>query len=224
MIDLDRQTALHEAIEALYFAYRGFTDQADRILERRGLGRVHHRILYFIGRRPDVSVQGLLDVLAVSKQALNAPLRQLVGMDLVSALPSPRDRRVKNLRLTAEGKKLETATNGRISIQMFPSMQLGGEKEMIEQAQVGALQIARISVGAMGPVVDDLNVFNLPFVFRDEAHMRKVIDGPIGTELLDRMSNAPGSRLIALGWMDAGTRNVYAKKAVSAPGPSHITA
>ena len=63
---------------------------------------------------------------------------------------------------------------------MYPSMQLGGEKEMIEQAQVGALQIARISVGAMGPVVDDLNVFNLPFIFRDEAHMRKVIDGPIG--------------------------------------------
>jgi tripartite ATP-independent transporter DctP family solute receptor len=116
------------------------------------------------------------------------------------------------------GKKLETATNGRISIQMFPAMQLGGEKEMIEQAQVGALQIARISVGAMGPVVDDLNVFNMPFVFRDEAHMRKVIDGPIGQEFLDRMSNAAGSRLIALGWMDSGTRNIYAKKAVTAPG------
>ena len=115
------------------------------------------------------------------------------------------------------GKKLEAATNGRISIQMFPSMQLGGEKEMIEQAQVGALQIARISVGAMGPVVDDVNVFNLPFMFRDEAHMRKVIDGPIGNELLESMSNGPGSRLIALGWMDAGTRNVYAKKAVTGP-------
>ena len=115
------------------------------------------------------------------------------------------------------GKKLETATNGRVSIQMFPAMQLGGEKEMIEQAQVGALQIARISVGAMGPVVDDLNVFNMPFVFRDEAHMRKVIDGPIGAEFLERMSNAPGSRLIALGWMDSGTRNIYAKKAVTAP-------
>ncbi len=115
------------------------------------------------------------------------------------------------------GKKLEAGTNGRISIQMFPSMQLGGEKEMIEQAQIGALQIARISVGAMGPVVDDLNVFNLPFVFRDEAHMRQVIDGPIGQELLERMSNGPGSRLIALGWMDAGTRNVYAKKAVTVP-------
>src|SRR5262249_4049741 len=77
------------------------------------------------------------------------------------------------------GKKTETATAGRLSIQMYPSMQLGGEKEMIEQAQVGALQIARISVGPMGPLVPELNVFNLPFMFRDSAHMEKVIDGPI---------------------------------------------
>jgi len=115
------------------------------------------------------------------------------------------------------GKKLEAQSNGKYAIQMFPSMQLGGEKEMIEQAQVGALQIARISVGAMGPVVDDLNVFNLPFIFRDETHMRHVIDGPIGEELLTRMSNAPTSRLIALGWMDAGTRNVYSDKPVTKP-------
>jgi tripartite ATP-independent transporter DctP family solute receptor len=115
------------------------------------------------------------------------------------------------------GKKLEKETNGRISIQMFPSMQLGGEKEMIEQAQVGALQIARISVGAMGPVVDELNVFNLPFVFRDEAHMRKVIDGPIGQKLLNDVTASPQSRLVVLGWMDAGTRNVYSNKPVTKP-------
>ncbi len=115
------------------------------------------------------------------------------------------------------GKKLEAQTNGRLSIQMFPAMQLGGEKEMIEQAQVGALQIARISVGPMGPLVDELNVFNLPFVFRDEAHMRKVIDGPIGDELLKRITDNPNSRLVALGWMDAGTRNVYAKKPIKGP-------
>ena len=115
------------------------------------------------------------------------------------------------------GKKLEAQTGGKYAIQMFPSMQLGGEKEMIEQAQVGALQIARISVGAMGPVVDDLNVFNMPFIFRDEQHMRKVIDGPIGQELLERTSNAPTSRLIVLGWMDAGTRNVYSNKPVTKP-------
>ena len=115
------------------------------------------------------------------------------------------------------GKKLEAQTNGRISIQMYPQMQLGGEKEMIEQAQVGALQIARISVGALGPVIDELNVFNMPFIFRDEAHMRKVIDGPIGTELLEKISANPATRLIALGWMDAGTRNVYANKPVTKP-------
>jgi tripartite ATP-independent transporter DctP family solute receptor len=114
------------------------------------------------------------------------------------------------------GKKLEAQTNGRISIQMYPSMQLGGEKEMIEQAQVGALQIARVSVGALGPVVDDLNVFNMPFIFRDEAHMRKVIDGPIGIELLDKVS-ASSARLIALGWMDGGTRNVYSAKPITKP-------
>src|SRR5207237_2265602 len=53
------------------------------------------------------------------------------------------------------GNKLEKATNGRLTLQMYPQMQLGGEKEMIEQAQVGALQIARISVGALGPVIDE---------------------------------------------------------------------
>jgi tripartite ATP-independent transporter DctP family solute receptor len=114
------------------------------------------------------------------------------------------------------GKKLEKDTNGRLSIQMYPSMQLGGEKEMIEQAQVGALQIARVSVGTLGPVVDDLNVFNLPFMFRDEAHMRKVIDGPIGDELLAKVTASP-ARLVGLGWMDAGTRNVYTSKPIKEP-------
>jgi tripartite ATP-independent transporter DctP family solute receptor len=110
------------------------------------------------------------------------------------------------------GKKLEAATGGRISIQMFPSMQLGGEKEMIEQAQVGALQLARISVGPMGPLVPEFNVFNLPFVFRDAAHMEKVIDGPIGEELLKKLSDHPTAGLIGLCYMNAGIRNVYNSK------------
>ena len=110
------------------------------------------------------------------------------------------------------GKKLEAATKGRISIQMYPSMQLGGEKEMIEQAQVGALQLARISVGPMGPIVPELNVFNLPFMFRDTAHMEKVIDGPIGEEMLKKLSDHPTAGLIGLAWMNAGSRNVYNSK------------
>ena len=110
------------------------------------------------------------------------------------------------------GKKLEAATGGRLSIQMYASMQLGGEKEAIEQAQVGALQFARVSVGALGPVVDDLNVFNLPFLFRNTDHMEKIIDGPIGQELLDKVSSNPKAGLIGICWMDAGARNVYDTK------------
>src|SRR6266513_3671282 len=113
------------------------------------------------------------------------------------------------------GKKLEAATGGRLSIQMYASMQLGGEKEAIEQAQVGALQLARVSVGALGPVVDELNVFNMPYLFRDTAHMQKVIDGPIGQELLDKVTNNPKAGLVGLLWMDAGARSLYdTKKAI----------
>jgi len=109
------------------------------------------------------------------------------------------------------GKKLEQATNGRFSVQMYPAMQLGGEKEAIEQAQIGAIAFARVSVGALGPVVDDLNVFNMPYVFRNTAHMQQVIDGPIGQELLDKVTNS-GKGLIGLCWMDAGARNFYDTK------------
>jgi tripartite ATP-independent transporter DctP family solute receptor len=110
------------------------------------------------------------------------------------------------------GKKLEQATNGRLSVQMFAAMQLGGEKDAIEQAQVGAIQIARISVGVLGPVIDDLNVFNLPFLFRNIAHMQKVIDGPIGQELLGKVTGNRNAALVALAWMDAGARSVYDTK------------
>ena len=114
------------------------------------------------------------------------------------------------------GKKLSAATNGRLSIKMFPNGTLGSEKEMIEQAQVGALQIVRTSLGVVGPVVPDVNVFNMPFVFRDEAHMRKVIDGPIGDEILAKIT-ASSVGLVGLGWMDSGTRNLFTKKPVKTP-------
>jgi tripartite ATP-independent transporter DctP family solute receptor len=110
------------------------------------------------------------------------------------------------------GKKLEQATGGRLGVQMYASMQLGGEKEAIEQAQVGAIQLARVSVGAIGPVIDDLNVLNLPFLFRSTAHMQKVIDGPIGKELLDKVTAKDKSGLVGLCWMDAGARNFYNTK------------
>lgn len=114
------------------------------------------------------------------------------------------------------GKKLEAATKGKIKLQMFPGGVLGSEKEVVEQTQVGAIQIARISLGVLGPVVPEVNVFNMPFVFRDEAHMRKVIDGAIGDEILQKITNSP-ARLVALGYMDSGSRSLYTKKPVRKP-------
>jgi tripartite ATP-independent transporter DctP family solute receptor len=110
------------------------------------------------------------------------------------------------------GQALSKDTDGRLSVQMYASMQLGGEKEAIEQAQIGAIALARVSVGALGPVVNDLNVLNLPFLFRNTAHMRHVIDGPIGQELLDKVTNNPTANLVGLCWMDAGARNMYDTK------------
>src|SRR5271155_2987564 len=110
------------------------------------------------------------------------------------------------------GAALAKATDGRLSVQMYASMQLGGEKEAIEQAQVGAIQIARVSVGAIGPVIDDLNVLNLPFLFRNTAHMEKVIDGQIGQELLDKVTGNDKAGLVGLAWMDAGARSFYNTK------------
>jgi tripartite ATP-independent transporter DctP family solute receptor len=116
------------------------------------------------------------------------------------------------------GEKLEKATNGKYKVEMYPLMQLGGEKEALEQVQIGALAMTRVSVGPVGPIVDDVNVFNLPFVFSSQDHMRKVIDGEIGAEMLQKITDAPKANLIGLCWMDSGARSVFNKvRAINKP-------
>lgn len=112
MVDTKRQAALREAIELFFFGYRAFTAHPDAILERRGLSRMHHRILYFVGREPGVGINALLRTLGVSKQALNAPLRRLVELELVSVRAAADDARRRELRLTTEGARLEAQLTG----------------------------------------------------------------------------------------------------------------
>jgi tripartite ATP-independent transporter DctP family solute receptor len=107
------------------------------------------------------------------------------------------------------GEILKEKSNGELSIKIFHSMQLGGEKEALEQVQLGALEMTRVSVGVVGPIVDDFNAFNLPYVFRSTDHMHEVVDGPIGQELLARLE---AGGLIGLGYMDAGARSFYNKE------------
>jgi tripartite ATP-independent transporter DctP family solute receptor len=110
------------------------------------------------------------------------------------------------------GKKLEAATNGRLSVRVYPSMQLGGEKETAEQTRAGAIQLLRISAGVIGSIVDDVNVVNMPFLFRDTAHAEQMMDGPIGQELLDKITANADAGLVALCWMSAGARSLYNSK------------
>ncbi|MBA1272198.1 TRAP transporter substrate-binding protein [Stutzerimonas azotifigens] len=111
------------------------------------------------------------------------------------------------------GKAIEKATNGELKFRMFSGGVLGSEKEVVEQVQIGAVQMTRVSLGTLGPVVPDVNVFNMPFVFRDHDHMRKVIDGEIGQEILDKITNSEFN-MVGLAWMDGGVRNLYTKKPV----------
>lgn len=111
------------------------------------------------------------------------------------------------------GNKLDKATDGELKYRMFSGGVLGSEKEVVEQLQIGAVQMTRVSLGTLGPVVSDVNVFNMPFVFRDHEHMRKVIDGEIGQELLDKITDSEFD-MVGLAWMDGGVRNLYTKEPV----------
>lgn len=109
MPDLIKSDLQLEAIQAFFYSYRAFTAKPDEMLARRGLSRVHHRILFFIARNPGLSVSQLLAALGVTKQALNVPLRQLLERDLIRSEACDSDKRRRLLALTAEGSKLEKA-------------------------------------------------------------------------------------------------------------------
>lgn len=100
---------LRQGIELLFFAYRDFTSDPDKVLAERGYGRAHHRAIHFIRRRPDITIAGLLEILGVTKQSLNRVLRQLIDDGLVTSQTGQVDRRQRLLRLTEAGEELERA-------------------------------------------------------------------------------------------------------------------
>ena len=98
---------LRQGIEMLFFAYRSFTSDPDRMLAEYGLGRAHHRALHFIGRHPDISVADLLSILGVTKQSLNRVLGDLVERGIVVKRVGDRDRRNRLLILSEFGRNLD---------------------------------------------------------------------------------------------------------------------
>jgi len=103
-------TKLHDldaALELMYYGWRGMTLMADQYLATIGLSRPHHRILYVVARQPDISIGELIEVLGISKQALNRPLGLLLERDLLTSRRSAEQHRSKLLRLTDAGKRIE---------------------------------------------------------------------------------------------------------------------
>lgn len=98
---------LRKGIEAMFFAYRGFTADPDRILEGMDYGRAHHRALHFIHRSPGTTVNNLLSILGVTKQSLNRVLRTLIDDGLVESRVGRSDKRERHLYLTPTGADLE---------------------------------------------------------------------------------------------------------------------
>jgi DNA-binding MarR family transcriptional regulator len=98
---------LRQGIEAVFFAYRGFTADPDRILATMAYGRAHHRAIHFINRAPGTTVTNLLAILGVTKQSLNRVLRTLIEDGLVESRVGSSDRRERNLYLTEAGIALE---------------------------------------------------------------------------------------------------------------------
>ena len=102
-----RDEELRQGIEMLFFAYRDFTAEPDVILAERGLGRAHHRVIYFVGRYPGMTVSDLLGILKITKQSLSRVLSQLVREGYIHQDQGVEDRRQRLLRLTDKGAQLE---------------------------------------------------------------------------------------------------------------------
>lgn len=103
-------------------------------------------------------------------------------------------------------------TNGRITIDVFPSAQLGEEKSVIEQVQLGAIEFTRVSTGPMAEFNKDFGVFSLPYIFDNDDHVWKFLLGEKGMGLLDSLQS---SGLQGLGWYSSGSRSYYSSKPVT---------
>lgn len=114
-------------MELLYFGYSHLTRSIDEGLAQEGLGRAHHRALYFIARKPDMTVSELLSLLAITKQSLGRVLNELADRKLVETRPGERDRRQRLLRLTAEGSKMERELFEAARIQMAAAYASAGQ-------------------------------------------------------------------------------------------------
>lgn len=101
-----RNNEIRKVIELMFFSYRDFTAGPDKILEKINFGRAHHRIIYFVGKKKQITIRDLLSILQITKQSLSRVLNQLVKEKYIYVSIGT-DKRTKNLSLTKKGEELE---------------------------------------------------------------------------------------------------------------------
>src|SRR5579875_607774 len=122
-----REDEIRRGIELLYFGYSHMTRSIDQGLAKQGLGRAHHRALYFIARQPELTVSQLLEHLAITKQSLGRVLNELADRGLVESRPGERDRRQRLLRLTEPGARLERELFDAIRVKLAAAYASAGQ-------------------------------------------------------------------------------------------------
>jgi len=142
--------ALFELIELLFFAYRDFVGDPDRLLEDYGFGRAHHRVIHFVDRNPGLTIAELLDILKITKQSLNRVLKELILKGFIESRLGVEDRRQRHLHVTAQGKHLADSLAdlqmkriGRAITEIGPSNALVARRfleAMIDPAERGRVQ------------------------------------------------------------------------------------
>lgn len=136
IVDLKKLDPMDEALELMYFGWRGMTRDADRYLATLGLTRVHHRILYSIARGNDLTVSDLLAILDISKQALHRPMTLLVEKGYVTMMTHPTLHRFKILRLLPAGRKVEYRASEHERRVMARAFERGGARSFRAWAEV----------------------------------------------------------------------------------------
>ena len=148
---------LRQGIEAMFFAYRGFTADPDRILTDMAYGRAHHRAIHFINRAPGTTVNNLLNILGVTKQSLNRVLRSLFDDGLVEARVGKKDKRERHLYLTEKGAALERKLSDAQRARMRDAYKIAGPEavagfRLVLEAIVAIVAISMLITEAQVPI------------------------------------------------------------------------
>jgi len=151
-----------------------------------------------------VVLAGILGVVFLTGISLAAPMVMRLGETHPQDYPTTKGD-YEFARLVKE------RTNGRIVVEVFHSKQLGEEKAVVEQVQLGAIDFTRVSVSVTSAFARELDALQLPYLYRDFDHQWKVLNGPIGQEILGKLA---AGNLVGIGWFEAGSRNFYTKKPV----------